>query len=171
MSTGGKAGGGRKSRSAAKSRRNTEADPKVPFHGHDDAADSETDEKVGYGRPPRHSRFRPGQSGNPKGRPKGVLSIQDGVSEVFRKARRVNIQGKTVWMSTFMIILASQAERAMRGDVAAFRALMPLMLRLVDGDEGGEAVEKLPEEDRRMLADFVERLTREQQSRGKDGGS
>jgi hypothetical protein len=26
---------------------------------------------VGYGKPPRHSRFKPGQTGNPKGRPKG----------------------------------------------------------------------------------------------------
>ena len=29
------------------------------------------DNKVGYGRPPRHSRFTKGQSGNPKGRPQG----------------------------------------------------------------------------------------------------
>jgi hypothetical protein len=27
--------------------------------------------EVGYGKPPVHSRFRPGQSGNPKGRPRG----------------------------------------------------------------------------------------------------
>jgi hypothetical protein len=29
------------------------------------------DSKTGYGRPPVHSRFKPGISGNPKGRPKG----------------------------------------------------------------------------------------------------
>ena len=27
--------------------------------------------EVGYGKPPAKTRFRPGQSGNPKGRPKG----------------------------------------------------------------------------------------------------
>jgi hypothetical protein len=27
-------------------------------------------DQVGYGRPPRHTRFRKGRSGNPKGRPK-----------------------------------------------------------------------------------------------------
>jgi hypothetical protein len=30
------------------------------------------DSRVGYKRPPQHSKFKPGQSGNPKGRPKGA---------------------------------------------------------------------------------------------------
>ena len=31
---------------------------------------AEGDYEVGYGKPPKHSRFKPGQSGNPKGRPR-----------------------------------------------------------------------------------------------------
>ena len=30
-----------------------------------------TDDEIGYSRPPRHSRFKKGRSGNPKGRPPG----------------------------------------------------------------------------------------------------
>ena len=33
-----------------------------------------SDYEVGYGKPPTHSQFRPGQSGNPRGRPKGAKS-------------------------------------------------------------------------------------------------
>jgi len=33
------------------------------------------DDRVGYGRPPRATRFVPGKSGNPKGRPKGARSV------------------------------------------------------------------------------------------------
>ena len=38
--------------------------------------DGETqDYEVGYRRPPRHSRFKPGQSGNPRGRPNRSKNI------------------------------------------------------------------------------------------------
>jgi hypothetical protein len=33
------------------------------------------DYEVGYGRPPRHSRFQRGQSGNPKGRPMNAKNL------------------------------------------------------------------------------------------------
>ena len=38
-------------------------------------AAADADNRVGYRRPPRHSRFQPGQSGNPRGRPRGVKSL------------------------------------------------------------------------------------------------
>jgi len=31
--------------------------------------------EVGYGKPPRHSRFAAGRSGNPRGRQKGVFDV------------------------------------------------------------------------------------------------
>ena len=36
---------------------------------------------VGYGKPPAHSRFKPGQSGNPKGRPKGARNRRPAPNE------------------------------------------------------------------------------------------
>ena len=37
----------------------------------------ESDYKVGYGKPPRHSHFKPGQSGYPQGPAQGVTQLQD----------------------------------------------------------------------------------------------
>jgi Family of unknown function (DUF5681) len=34
-----------------------------------------SDYHVGYGRAPVHARFKPGQSGNPRGRPKGKRKV------------------------------------------------------------------------------------------------
>ena len=39
------------------------------------ADDDKGDYTVGYGKPPRHTRFPKGQSGNPKGRTKGSLNV------------------------------------------------------------------------------------------------
>jgi hypothetical protein len=33
------------------------------------------DSSIGYGRPPMHTRFKPGQSGNVKGRPRGSKNL------------------------------------------------------------------------------------------------
>jgi hypothetical protein len=37
----------------------------------EDHEDEPNNYHVGYGRPPRHTQFKPGRSGNPAGRPKG----------------------------------------------------------------------------------------------------
>lgn len=37
--------------------------------------------EVGYGKPPTHSRFKPGQSGNPRGRPKGAKTKRPALHE------------------------------------------------------------------------------------------
>jgi hypothetical protein len=48
------------------------------------------DQTVGYGRPPIAARFKPGTSGNPRGRPRGVKSIGKLLEEAL--ARRVTVQ-------------------------------------------------------------------------------
>ena len=39
--------------------------------------DQEPDYEVGYGKPPHHTRFKPGVSGNPRGRPKDAKNLID----------------------------------------------------------------------------------------------
>ena len=45
--------------------------------------DAGSDRKVGYGNPPEHTRFKPGQSGNPLGRPYGTRIRPVGAGPTF----------------------------------------------------------------------------------------
>ena len=38
--------------------------------------ETQRDYEVGYGKPPRHTRFTKGQSGNPRGRPAGAKNLK-----------------------------------------------------------------------------------------------
>ena len=43
------------------------------------------DGDVGYRRPPRNHQFKPGQSGNPRGRPKGARNESSILREIFER--------------------------------------------------------------------------------------
>jgi len=54
------------------------------------------DYKVGYGRPPIGSRFKKGQSGNPKGRPKHPATIAEALNREFSKMVKIRENGKEI---------------------------------------------------------------------------
>ena len=52
------------------------------------------DHDAGYGKPPRHSRFKKGQSGNPKGRPRGSRNFSTDLKATLEELIRVTHHGK-----------------------------------------------------------------------------
>ena len=54
----------------------------------------EADYPVGFGKTPPATKFKPGKSGNPKGRPKKALGIKTMVRKAAESARRVSSQGE-----------------------------------------------------------------------------
>ena len=60
----------------------------------DDRDDDDRDYEVGYGRPPKASQFKPGQSGNPRGRPRAVKNVGTMLEEVFFRKIPITENGK-----------------------------------------------------------------------------
>ena len=48
---------------------------------------------VGYGRPPTSSQFQPGQSGNPKGRPKGTRNASSMARDALERTVNIKVKG------------------------------------------------------------------------------
>ncbi|WP_416898646.1 MAG: DUF5681 domain-containing protein [Minwuia sp.] len=70
---------------------------------------------VGYGKPPRHTRFQKGQSGNPKGRPKGSRNISTLVERALRKPITITEAGERRTMSRAEAIATRLISDALSG--------------------------------------------------------
>src|SRR4051794_24674262 len=94
--------------------------------------------RKGEGRrnPPEQSRFKPGQSGNPKGRPKGSRNLSTIAKEVLRKPVEITEKnGKTVKKTSLEVMLLRATHDGIKGNAKA-RADM---LRLARDLEMGTA--------------------------------
>ena len=111
-----------------------------------------TEEKVGYGQPPKATRFKPGRSGNPRGRPKGARGHKAIVEEIAHELHQVTEGGTTRWCSTLELILLSLRNRAAAADIKAFKAYTDLEARFGPPEpksQGGYIIvpERLTEEE------------------------
>jgi len=98
---------------------------------------SSNDYEVGYGRPPVHTRFKPGQSGNPAGRPKGARNFATEIAAELKEAILVKEGGVTKRVSKRRAMIKRQAERALQGDTRAFSCLVAMS----PGENAAERVE------------------------------
>jgi Family of unknown function (DUF5681) len=116
---------------------------------------SPSDYEVGYGRPPKETQFRPGQSGNPTGGRKGRKSIGVRLQELMNSKVTVTEQGRSRRISRFDVMLLQQSNEAMRGDQRAFRLLMDFHHRYGPEAEGAVRSEEITSEDLEILSDYL----------------
>jgi Family of unknown function (DUF5681) len=81
---------------------------------------------VGYGRPPVHSRFRKGQSGNPSGkrRPEDAERSKKLIRQEAYRLLTIREGDKVTRMPALRAVLRSQIASAAKGNVAAQRAVI-----------------------------------------------
>ena len=110
----------------------------------------ESDHDGGYGKPPRHSQFKKGQSGNPQGRPKGSHNFSTDLKETLEKLIRITDHGKPRTVSTQLAALMRLREQALGGRARALDRLLEYA-RLFNDDEMAEAASRLSATDAEIL--------------------
>jgi len=108
-----------------------------------------------YRKPPKASQFKPGQSGNPKGRPKGVRNFRTDLDETLRALVEVRTNRGVRRITMQKAFLQTLAEKANDGDLRAIQHLTSLILRLTDNRSEAPATE-LDSNDRAILDEYYE---------------
>jgi Family of unknown function (DUF5681) len=115
--------------------------------------DAGNDYSVGYGKPPTHSQFRPGQSGNPAGRRKGVRNLMTDVKRTLKVPISVKEGGRSRKISTQEGALLVLREKALKGDARALDRLIELAKHF-NNEPSDTAAPALSADDQAMLADY-----------------
>src|SRR4051812_24943327 len=75
-----------------------------------------TSYEVGYRRPPLHTRFKPGTSGNPSGRPKGAQNLKSIFERILKEEVSLREGSVTKTITKAEAILRGLVIGAMKGD-------------------------------------------------------
>lgn len=87
-------------------------------------------DKTGYGNPPKESQFKPGQSGNPSGRPLGSKNLRTLFFEAVNKSITTKENGEEVVMTGLELMVKNSCEKAMKGDINSIRFIDRMIQQL-----------------------------------------
>lgn len=110
--------------------------------------------QVGFGKPPKEHQFRPGQSGNPKGRPKDARNLATDLKEELEEKIVVTEGGRQKEMSKQRAMVKTLVAKALKGDTRAAQTLITLKLGVEQAESDRPGEEILPADDKALLEQF-----------------
>ena len=117
------------------------------------------DYEVGYKKPPKHTRFKEGRSGNPKGRPKGGRNFSTDLKDTLEEPVRLTKGGRPKTVSTRHAALLQLRAKALGGETRALDLIIKLAQAHNDEDMA-EAAAKLGLTDDEVLEGYKARVLR-----------
>ncbi|MFN3891262.1 MAG: DUF5681 domain-containing protein [Beijerinckiaceae bacterium] len=85
--------------------------------------------KVGYGKPPKSGQFKPGQSGNPKGRPKKPPTTEELFLKEAARLVGVRVGDQITHMSRREALVRKVFQMALEGNLKAMTMLVPILFQ------------------------------------------
>ena len=128
------------------------------------ATDDEPDDEVGYSKPPRHSRFVKGRSGNPHGRPAGAKNLKTLLNKALSQLVLVTENGGHRKISKREAIITQLVNRSAKADLKAIQILLA-MLRDIEGraETGAADADGFTEADEQIVQRIRARLRGEKE--------
>ena len=131
------------------------------------------DETVGYGQPPKQTRFQKGRSGHPRGRPKGAPNLATALARTLKEPVVITEHGRKKTITKFEAAVKQLVNKAASGEARAIAHLLAVV-QVVESqhvDAHAPATQPLPEADQAVMARLLRRLTRQAQAGGVTHGT
>jgi len=116
------------------------------------------DYAVGKGKPPKDTRFKPGQSGNLKGRPKGRKNFTTELDEVLTAPVPIMENGRSRKVTSRMAALMRLRKKALEGDGRAMDKFLELSIQHATEQEVASTERKLSASEDDILQRYVDGL-------------
>lgn len=79
---------------------------------------------VGYGKPPKRTRFKPGKSGNPHGRPRKSTTLEEDIEKELRTKVTLKEGTKFLQMTKRQAVAKQFVNKAISGDIRSTELLL-----------------------------------------------
>jgi Family of unknown function (DUF5681) len=154
--------------SGARSRRKTASDGGRGLDQGGSASGS-TAGPVGYACPPIASRFKPGRSGNPRGRPRNSRNLKTIIQSALTAPVVLREGARKRSVSKLEGIVLKQIESALKGnEKAALAALkMAAQVGLLEGPEGAAETPNLSASEQEMVNELILQHTKRRRSKSR----
>lgn len=111
--------------------------------------------EVGYKHPPREHQFKPGQSGNPKGRPKKNKTFKEEISKELDELIYIQENGQKKQITKRRALAKKIINEALSGKTSATKIISPILFSEQVADD--ELSKELGQYDLDLIQDYIRR--------------
>ena len=97
--------------------------------------------RIGYKKPPEHTQFKPGTSGNPKGRPKCVKNFMTDLENELSQMVLVTEGGKQIQINKQQALIKRLIQTSLNGNVQALNSAIKQIEKLEEKNSAGAIFE------------------------------